>query len=64
MADLCDKYFKTRQHVRSHITNVHIGSSSKTIKCPECEALMMVPKLNKAQEVKCDACGLEGEITV
>ena len=34
------------------------------IECPECESLMMVPKLDQAQQVKCDACGLEGEITI
>ena len=34
------------------------------IECPECGSLMMVPKLNKTQQVECDACGLAGEITI
>ena len=34
------------------------------IECPECNAKMEVPKLNKIQDVKCQVCGLSGEIEI
>lgn len=34
------------------------------IECPSCSAVMSVPKLDKLQEVRCEACGLSGEIEI
>ena len=34
------------------------------IECPSCGEIMQVPKLDKLQDVKCNACGLSGEIEV
>tara|TARA_B100000809_G_scaffold149062_1_gene146545 strand:+ start:95 stop:1180 length:1086 start_codon:yes stop_codon:yes gene_type:complete len=48
---------------KAHKKDVEEPEMTK-IECPECESLMMVPKLDQAQQVKCDACGLEGEITI
>ncbi len=36
----------------------------KQDECPECNAKMEVPKLNKIQDVKCQVCGLSGEIEI
>ena len=54
----------SEEEVQSFKAKKDDSGKMEKIKCPECEALMMVPKLNKAQQVKCDACGLEGEITI
>ena len=34
------------------------------IECPSCSAVLSVPKLDKLQEVRCEACGLSGEIEI
>ena len=34
------------------------------IECPSCSAVMSIPKLDKLQDVKCESCGLSGEIEV
>jgi len=35
-----------------------------TIQCPSCQGRMRIPKLGRLQQIKCEACGLEGELEV
>lgn len=35
-----------------------------TIQCPSCQARMQIPKLGKLQQIKCQSCGMEGELEV
>ena len=34
------------------------------IECPGCSHKMEIPKLGKLQSIKCDSCGLAGEIEI
>ena len=40
------------------------GQTKTTIQCPSCGSNMTVPKLGQLQKVKCDSCGMEGEIKI
>ncbi len=40
------------------------GQTQTTILCPGCGSNMTVPKLGQLQKVKCDSCGMEGEIEI
>ncbi len=35
-----------------------------TIQCPECQARMVVEKLDRLQSVRCESCGAEGQIEI
>jgi hypothetical protein len=50
---------KAKKPLRKFIPKVQVD-----IECPSCSAVLSVPKLDKLQEVRCEACGLSGEIEI
>jgi len=39
-------------------------STMVTIECPGCQERMKIPKLGQLQQIRCEGCGLEGELEV
>ena len=35
-----------------------------TIECPSCQSRMKIPKLGRLQTIKCERCGLEGDVEI
>ena len=61
-------YFEKPSSTKDNNLDRIIGSNAREeqvmIECPECNAQMQVPKLNKIQDVECKECGLSGEIEI